>query len=315
MDISIIIPVYNGEETLELCLDAVTALKIPEGMNIEILLVNDGSTDRTKEIASSYKQVRIIDLEKNSGRIIARKTGAENAKYEDLLFIDARVEVRYDALEKISEIGYSPLMVGSLNDDKYKSDYDTLLYLIRRKFYYPYYPQEDYGKELWISQENFQRAPKGTGYLFLNRELFLKSLPDKLEKDTSDDTAILKNIVFENSTKILRHTELRAKYHSRQDNDIAKWINHRGKTFADHYLTFVNRYSALYFTFLAVLIGLFIFRPLSLIFFLAFSVGLSALYLCENKKDVMPVIKQVPYLGGLFFLGTLEKLFKMIFKK
>lgn len=315
MDISIIIPVYNGEETLELCLDAVNALKIPEAMNIDILLVNDGSTDKTKEIASSYDQVRIIDLEKNSGRMIARKTGAENAKYDDLLFVDARIEVMNDSIEKIFEIGYSPIMAGSLNDEKYKSDYDTLLYLIRRKFYYPYYPQEKFSKELWISEENFQRAPKGTGFLLVKKELFLKSLPAKLDKDTSDDTAILKNIVFDNSTKILRHTELRAKYHSRLDKDIVKWINHRGKTFADHYLTFLNRYSVLYYTFLAVIIVLFIVRPVSLVFFLAFTVGLSALYLCENKRDVLPVIKQIPYLGGLFFMGTLEKLFKMIFSK
>jgi len=54
LDISIVIPVYNGEETIKLCLDAVLGLTIPVGMNIEILLINDGSTDKTKEIASSY---------------------------------------------------------------------------------------------------------------------------------------------------------------------------------------------------------------------------------------------------------------------
>ncbi|MBU4485393.1 MAG: glycosyltransferase, partial [Candidatus Delongbacteria bacterium] len=64
MDISIVIPVYNGEETLKLCLDAITAMTVPDGMNVEIILVNDGSTDKTKDIVSQYSGVQIINLEK-----------------------------------------------------------------------------------------------------------------------------------------------------------------------------------------------------------------------------------------------------------
>jgi glycosyltransferase involved in cell wall biosynthesis len=313
VDVSIIIPVYNGEETLKLCLDAIKALRIPDGMNVEVLLVNDGSTDRTKEIARSYPAVTIIDLEKNMGRVVARKTGAEKAKYGDLLFVDARIEVSNDIIEKILEIGSQPLMAGSLYDDKYKSDYDTLLYLIRRKFYRPYYPQESYGKELWITTDNFQRAPKGTGCLFLKRELFLNSLPDELDSDTSDDTAILKNIVFTGSTSILRHTDLKAKYHSRNDGNVVKWINHRGKTFADHYLRYLNRFSVLYFMFLFLMIITLFVDPLKLILILLALVSLTVLYLSENKRDIFPVLKQLPLLGLSFFAGTIQKLIKIIF--
>jgi glycosyltransferase involved in cell wall biosynthesis len=315
VDVSIIIPVYNGEETIKLCLDAVSALKIPDGMNIEVLVVNDGSTDRTKEITASYSGVTIIDLEKNMGRMQARKIGAEKAKYENLFLIDTRIEVDNDLLVRVSNIGYQPLMAGDLKDEKYKSDYDTLLYLIRRKFYHPYYPQILYAKELWITKEKFLKAPKGTGCLLIDRELFLKSIPQTIEKDSNDDTTILKNIVFNNNTKILRHTDLSIKYHSRSDNQVLSWINHRGKTFADHYLRFINKFSIIYYFFLMVFLLLFIFHPLSLVFLFFSVLILSTIYLQEDKKDFVPLLKQLPLLGFMFFLGTLEKLFKIIFKK
>lgn len=314
LDISIVIPVYNGEETLKLCLDAIQSLVIPEGMNIEILLINDGSTDRTKEIALSYPNVRIIDLEKNMGRMQARKNGVENAEYEDILLIDARIEVFKDLLVSISTISYQPLMAGYIELDKYKSDYDTILYLIRRKVYYPYYPQEKYSKELWISKENFLKAPKGTGCLMLKKELFLKCIPENSEKDASDDTAILKSIVFENDVKILKHTDLRVKYHSRSDSNVNSWINHRGKTFADHYLRFINKYSVAYFSFVLIFLYLIIFNPVRLVFAGVFLLLLAVLYLFEDGKDIIPIIKRLPILAFMFFLGTLEKLSKMIFE-
>ena len=73
MNISIVIPVYNGEETLERCLNCITNIVYPK-RSLDILLVNDGSTDNTLKIAEKYKTIRIINLEKNSGRIIARET-------------------------------------------------------------------------------------------------------------------------------------------------------------------------------------------------------------------------------------------------
>lgn len=315
MNVSIIIPVYNGEDTLKLCLDAVSSLKIPEGWNIEVLLVNDGSTDRTGEIAERYPDLRVIDLEKNSGRIVARKTGAENAKYENILLIDSKIEVSSDNLMKAEQINYTPLMAGELNDDKYASDHDTLMYLIRRKFYKPYYPQKEYSEQLWIGKTNFERAPKGTGWLMLNKDVFLKSIPEIHEKDSSDDTGILKNIVFDQETRILRHTDISVKYHSRAGRNVIPWMNHRGKTFADHYLSSINLFSTAYFISAAVVIYMFISRPLTLMASAAILILLTSVYLCEAKRDYKPVIKQLLILGPVFIAGTIEKLFRKIVRK
>lgn len=63
--LSIIIPVYNSEKTLEKCIDSVINIE-----NVEIILVNDGSTDKTKEICLEYKNKYdniIVIHQKNSG--------------------------------------------------------------------------------------------------------------------------------------------------------------------------------------------------------------------------------------------------------
>ena len=50
-DISVIVPCYNAEKYLDVCLSSLRAQTVPE---IEIILINDGSTDRTGEILHAY---------------------------------------------------------------------------------------------------------------------------------------------------------------------------------------------------------------------------------------------------------------------
>jgi len=312
LDISIVIPVYNGEETIKLCLDAVSGLTIPECMNIEILLINDGSTDRTKEIASAYPNVKIIDLEKNMGRVVARESGARRAQYEDLLFVDARVEVSKEILIKLHGLNYSPVIAGGLCDEKYKSGYETFFYLVRKKVYSPYYPQEKYSKELYIDEANFFKAPKGTTCFFVKRELFLKSLPESKAKDTSDDTKIMHSIVFKNKTRILRHTEVAIKYHQRTETNINSWIHHRGRIWADHYLSFINKYSILYALVTLLALILIVKNLMFAIMFVFLFFLLISIYLSEEKKDFIIIMKTLPPLAVLFYAGTLEKLYKRL---
>ena len=65
LNVSLYIPVYNGELTIESVLKSV--LKLNPGPE-EIIVVNDGSTDRTKEILKDYKdKIHIIDNPSNMG--------------------------------------------------------------------------------------------------------------------------------------------------------------------------------------------------------------------------------------------------------
>ncbi len=87
--ITIVIPVFNGEKYIEKCLDSILKQTYP---SLEILIVNDGSTDDTgrivKEYEVRYSNVRLITKE-NQGAAQARKTGIENAKGKYIGFVDA----------------------------------------------------------------------------------------------------------------------------------------------------------------------------------------------------------------------------------
>jgi glycosyltransferase involved in cell wall biosynthesis len=88
--VSVIVPARNEEDCLGACLES---LVCQAGVNSEILVVDDGSTDRTRAIAASFPQVRILDPGPPppgwSGKNHAVTTGARAAQGEWLLFTDA----------------------------------------------------------------------------------------------------------------------------------------------------------------------------------------------------------------------------------
>ncbi|EET60574.1 hypothetical protein BRYFOR_07392 [Marvinbryantia formatexigens DSM 14469] len=105
--VSVIIPVYNVEKYLEKCLDSVERQTLPE---IEIICVNDGSTDGSLQILQSYaeKDDRIIIINKeNGGLSSARNAGLAVAEGEYVYFLDSddwilaeTLEVLYDECKK-----------------------------------------------------------------------------------------------------------------------------------------------------------------------------------------------------------------------
>ena len=74
--ISVIIPVYNREKLLESCVDSVLAQTLQE---LEIILVDDGSTDATPEIAARFPKVRTVRHTSNLGLSVARNSGIERS--------------------------------------------------------------------------------------------------------------------------------------------------------------------------------------------------------------------------------------------
>lgn len=87
--ISIIIPVYNTDKYLERCLSSVTNQTY---QNIEIIIVDDGSTDKSPTIIKKYvkkdPRVKVINQE-NSGQGSARNRGIDSANGEYIMFVDS----------------------------------------------------------------------------------------------------------------------------------------------------------------------------------------------------------------------------------
>lgn len=101
MRFSIIVPVYNGEKFLNICVDSVLA---DGGADWELILVNDGSKDGSGALCQVYagqdERVRVIHQE-NKGPGGARNTGLENAKGEYVLFADSDDALVPGALERL----------------------------------------------------------------------------------------------------------------------------------------------------------------------------------------------------------------------
>jgi glycosyltransferase involved in cell wall biosynthesis len=103
---SIIIPLYNKERYVENALQSILKQTITD---YEIIIVNDGSTDKSKEIAVKYlsDKIRIIDHDNNKGLSAARNTGIKNAKSDYITFLDADDLWHSKYLETIKNLIFS----------------------------------------------------------------------------------------------------------------------------------------------------------------------------------------------------------------
>lgn len=88
--ISVIVPVYNVENYLEICIESVISQK--NFQDIELILIDDGSTDQSSKIIKKYTEsyTNILDYyQENAGQSKARNKGIQHAKGEYIYFLDS----------------------------------------------------------------------------------------------------------------------------------------------------------------------------------------------------------------------------------
>ena len=114
--VSIIIPVYNAEKYLDECIESVLAQTYKD---FEIILVNDGSQDRSQAICNNYvashNNIRLIN-QHNGGSNYARKTGLKQSNGEWACFVDADDTMPANALSLLmAESNETELVVGAVD--------------------------------------------------------------------------------------------------------------------------------------------------------------------------------------------------------
>ena len=118
---SVVVPIYNVEKYLEECIESVLC---QHNNMLELILVDDGSTDSCPKICDRYSQdysfVKTIHKE-NGGLSSARNTGLENALGEYIMFVDSDDRIDRNCLKEISE--------------KIKNTEADLYFMQARKFY------------------------------------------------------------------------------------------------------------------------------------------------------------------------------------
>lgn len=102
--ISVIVPVHNGEAYLEKCIESIAAQDYGA---LEILVINDGSTDATAKICSrlcrQYENLRVIEMP-DVGVSMARNRGLEQAEGDYITFVDADDRMRPGMLRRLYEM-------------------------------------------------------------------------------------------------------------------------------------------------------------------------------------------------------------------
>jgi len=189
--ISVIIPVYNTEQYLPECLDSVLAQTFTD---IEIICINDGSTDNSLKILQKYakqdSRINVIN-QKNSGVIVARNNAIATAKSEYIFPLDSDDIITPDCLEKL----YTAITSG-------KGDIITSRVM--------YFGRENHEMEL----SKPTRYNMALGNRLVNASLFRKSDFDKTGGYDTDFSLCLEdydlwlNMMFNLKLKIYRVPEI-----------------------------------------------------------------------------------------------------------
>ena len=145
--VSVFIPAYNEGGNLPHCVDVVVSKMDELGVKAEALIVDDGSTDGTGELAdrlaAGYPQVRAVHHDRNQGIGAAFRTAIRQANGEWMIFIPADLALHPDELRSyLAAASQADIVVGLRSD---RSDYTALrklvswtnIQLIRRLFGMP----------------------------------------------------------------------------------------------------------------------------------------------------------------------------------
>ena len=117
---SFIIPCFNAENTIQICVNSI--LNQSGFNNAEIIVIDDGSTDKTSTIINQYKNNRKIIVKthsKNMGLSQARNTGINSASGDILVFIDSDMELENNWLNKAIRIFNDKNIIGVMGQYTY----------------------------------------------------------------------------------------------------------------------------------------------------------------------------------------------------
>lgn len=159
--VSVVIPVYNAKKYLAECLDSLLA---QTKKNIEIICVNDCSTDDSRSILESYaardKRFKIIDREQNGGIAVARNCGLKAASGKYVYLLDNDDMITPDALFELTALSERENLDGVLFDttpifetERLKSIYGERTYYKKKHHYDGIFDGAGLFKEILINSD------------------------------------------------------------------------------------------------------------------------------------------------------------------
>lgn len=228
--ISVIINVYNGEKFIGKCLDCIINQTYK---NLDILVINDGSTDGTLEVCESYKdeRIRIINQE-NMGLALSRNVGIDNAIGEFIYFVDVDDWVENDVIEHLYSLckKYNTKMSSCKCLDVY--DYDSVIINHKEKV------------DVISSEEMLKKILLGVDRaVTLWNKLYKKEIFDgiRFEKRPINDVTVTYKLAIA-AEKIAYSNQIKY-YYLRHRNAITSKEKNNTVRSIDHYNAAIERYN------------------------------------------------------------------------
>ncbi|MEN7982575.1 MAG: glycosyltransferase family 2 protein [Nanoarchaeota archaeon] len=120
---SVIIPAYNEENYIGKCLESLGKQSFKD---FEIIIIDDGSTDKTREIIRKYKKIILI-IGEHKGTAFSRNLGAKKAKGEILIFVDADMTFNKDYLKNlVKPILENEKIIGATHENEIAMNTDNI---------------------------------------------------------------------------------------------------------------------------------------------------------------------------------------------
>lgn len=313
MKISIITSLYNEEKNISKYFNAINAIDYPKE-KFEVILVNDGSTDKTLEMINAEAKrskfnIRIINLEKNCGISTAVDTGARAAKNPYLLLLITKAEIFPNALKEFAKLNYRVIM--GIPMQKNNHSFDKFFLSVKTKVHKNSFNPDQ--EEIFLTKENYEKMPKGTTIFFCEKDLYLNSqINNKNSKHSSDDTKLLWNIV--QKTNIMISGKPRCYYNTRSTfkDNIIHLLN-RGPKFIDYYYKPTN--VMFYLINLAIIFSLSLIyllitkqRITEILIFLILANLIISIFISSKPSELPRNFIFFPFFTIIFFLGIIRGL-------
>lgn len=187
MNISVIVPIYNGELYVEKCINSIL---IQTNRSFELILVDDGSTDNSGKICEAFAEkdsrVKVIH-KKNGGLIDARITGIEAAKNDLISFVDADDWIDEVFLERMAAVledknadivisgcmaekcGFSRTIENLVSPGVYEGDKLINGFFPRMLYYKGFY---EFGVMPYMCNKMFRRELLKSSYLNIDTKIY-----------------------------------------------------------------------------------------------------------------------------------------------
>ncbi len=241
--LSIVIPVYNEPRWIGPVLDdLVTAVSHAEFEDVELIIVDDGSDQRTQQALESLRTpfpMRVL-RQANSGRFAARRAGTEAATGELVLLLDARVSIARDALAfvaaRLDGDDRLPIWNAHVHAELHRNPFGRFWSVIEFLAFRDYLGNP---RTTSYGLDEFDRYPKGTTCFLAPRELLLDAMSGFRSyyddtRDANDDTPVIRSLAARQRINI--SPGFSCVYRPRTSwRSFAQHAYHRGSVFVDGY--------------------------------------------------------------------------------